>query len=393
MMVVILQFSQLIRSNMTESSHIKVKNLDSLSTIAGQFVSQQLVIDIQPLGNGNINDTFLVTQGPNGGEKFILQRINTRVFSQPALVIQNMRILTEHTQDRLQRDSSRDRRWEIPHVLLTQDGQDHCIDSGGAFWRAISFIGNSYSLDAIEDLQHASEVGYALGTFHNLIGDLPPDKLVDTLEGFHITPRYLRQYEGVIAKANKHTASKSSEVQYCLQFISDRSAWAHVLEDAKSNGKLPLRLMHGDPKVNNVMIDTTTQQAVSMIDLDTVKPGLVHYDIGDCLRSGCNPLGEETDRFASVCFESDLCQAILQAYLVETGEFLTQHDYEYIFDAIRLITFELGLRFFTDHLAGNVYFKVTHPEHNLARALVQFKLVESIEAQEATIRNIIKDML
>jgi Phosphotransferase enzyme family len=376
------------------SSHTKVKNWGNLSAIAEQFVNRKHVIDIQPLGNGNINDTFLVTQDTEGGEKFILQRINTRVFSQPALVIQNMRILTEHTRDRLQRDPRRDRRWEIPHVLLTQDEQDYCIDPTGSFWRAISYIDGSYSLDAIQNLEHAREVGFALGTFHRLIGDLPPEKLVDTLEGFHITPRYLSHYEEVLANQNnQNNADKSPEVQYCLQFIRDRSAWAHVLEDAKANDKLPLRLMHGDPKVNNVMIDTITQQAVSMIDLDTVKPGLVHYDIGDCLRSGCNPLGEETDRLASVCFESDLCQAILQTYLAETGEFLTQHDYEYIFDAIRLITFELGLRFFTDHLAGNVYFKVTHPEHNLTRALVQFKLVESIEAQEATIRNIIQDML
>jgi Ser/Thr protein kinase RdoA (MazF antagonist) len=376
------------------SSHTKVKNWGNLSAIAKQFVFQKDTIDIQPLGNGNINDTFLVTQDTEGGEKFILQRINTRVFSQPELVIQNMRIVTEHTRSRLQCDPSRDRRWEIPHVLLTQDEQDYYIDPAGSFWRAISYIDRSYSLDAIQNLDHAREVGFALGTFHRLIGDLSPEKLVDTLAGFHITPHYLSHYEEVLANQNnQNNADKSPEVQYCWQFIRDRSAWAHVLEDAKTNGKLPLRLMHGDPKVNNVMIDTTTQQAVSMIDLDTVKPGLVHYDIGDCLRSGCNPLGEETDRLASVCFESDLCQAILQAYLAETGEFLTQHDYAYIFDAIRLITFELGLRFFTDHLAGNVYFKVAHPEHNLTRALVQFKLVESIEAQEATIRNIIQDML
>jgi Ser/Thr protein kinase RdoA (MazF antagonist) len=376
------------------SSHTKVKNWGNLSAIAKQFVFQKDIIDIQPLGNGNINDTFLATQDTEGGEKFILQRINTRVFSQPALVIQNMRIVTAHTQSRLQRDPSRDRRWEIPHVLLAQNNLDYYIDPAGSFWRAISYIDRSYSLDAIQNLDHGREVGYALGTFHRLIGDLPPEKLVDTLEGFHITPRYLSHYEEVLANQNnQNNADKSPEMQYCWQFIRDRSAWAHVLEDAKTNGKLPLRLMHGDPKVNNVMIDTTTQQAVSMIDLDTVKPGLVHYDIGDCLRSGCNPLGEETDQLASVCFESDLCQAILQAYLAETGEFLTQHDYAYIFDAIRLITFELGLRFFTDHLAGNVYFKVTHPEHNLTRTLVQFKLVESIEAQEATIRNIIKDML
>jgi Ser/Thr protein kinase RdoA (MazF antagonist) len=372
---------------------MKVANLGSLSTIAGQFTSLQKVTNIQSLGNGNINDTFLVAHATDSGENFILQRINTRVFSQPELVIQNMRILAEHTRNRLQADPRCDRRWEIPDVLLTHKGQDCCIDADGSCWRAISYIKDSYSLDSIHNFEHASEVGYALGKFHSLIGDLPPERLVDTLEGFHVTPLYLHHYEAVIAKVSANNASKSSEVQYCGQFISDRSAWAHVLEDAKANGKLPLRLMHGDPKVNNVMIDTTTQQAVSMIDLDTVKPGLVHYDIGDCLRSGCNPLGEETDQLDSVCFESDLCQAILQAYLAETREFLTQHDYAYIYDAIRLIAFELGLRFFTDHLAGNVYFKVTHPEHNLTRALVQFKLVESIEAQEATIRTIIQDML
>ncbi len=381
---------------MTENSHLKVKNLGNLAAIAQQFASQRHIADIQPLGNGNINDTYIVTQGTqdsNDGEKFILQQINTRVFSQPALVMQNMRIFTEHAQGQLQRNPlRRDRRWEVPQVLMTQEDRDYYIDSGGSFWRAIGFIGNSYSLDAIQNLEHAREVGYALGTFHSLIGDLPPEKLVDTLEGFHITPRYLRHYEEVIAKADNNSSSKSPEVQYCLRFISDRAAWAHVLEDAKAKGKLPLRLMHGDPKVNNVMIDTTTQQAVSMIDLDTVKPGLVHYDIGDCLRSGCNPLGEETDRLESVCFESDLCQAILLAYLAETREFLTEHDYDYMYDAIRLLAFELGLRFFTDRLAGNVYFKVAHPEHNLTRALVQFKLVESIESQETTIRTIIQDV-
>ncbi len=375
---------------MTENSHLKVENLGNLATIAAQFASQQHVTDIQPLGNGNINDTFLVTQDI-GGEEFILQRINTRVFSQPALVIQNMRIFSAHAQGRLQRTPLRgDRRWEVPQVLMTQDDRDYYIDPGGSFWRAISFVGNSYSLDAIQNLEHAREVGFALGTFHSLIGDLPPEKLVDTLEGFHITPLYLRHYEGVIA--NRNNASKSPEVQYCWQFVRDRAAWAHVLEDAKANGKLPLRLMHGDPKVNNVLIDTTTQQAVSIIDLDTVKPGLVHYDIGDCLRSGCNPLGEETNQLGSVCFESDLCQAILQAYLSEANKFLTRNDYDYIYDAIRLIAFELGLRFFTDHLAGNVYFKVSHLDHNLARALVQFKLVESIESQESTIRKIVRDM-
>lgn len=366
----------------------------NLANIANKFVYQSNISEIRPLGNGNINDTFLVTANPLGdkaGARFILQRLNTQIFRQPELVMQNMRVLTEHAHDRLKHTPPRsDRRWEIPQVVLTRDARDYWIEPDGSFWRAISFIDNSYSLDAIRDCKHALEVGYALGTFHNSINDLSPTKLADTLVGFHITPLYLQQYESALAQASH--PCQLSDVKYCMEFIRDRKALAHVLEDAKLSGKLPLRLMHGDPKVNNVMIDIDSQQAVSIIDLDTVKPGLIHYDIGDCLRSGCNPLGEETDAWESVCFESELCQAILQAYLSETCEFLTEHDYDYIYDAICLISFELGLRFFTDYLAGNSYFKIAYPEHNLVRALVQFQLVESIESQESTIRNIVEDI-
>ena len=183
----------------------------------------------------------------------------------------------------------------------------------------------------------------------------------------------------------------SPEISYCLKFISDRINLAHVLENAQALGKLELRIIHGDPKINNIMIDCSTKQAVAMIDLDTVKPGLIHYDIGDCLRSGCNALGEETDTWEKVTFEPELAQAILRGYL-EVAQFLTKHDYEYIYDSIRLLAFELGLRFFTDYLEGNVYFNVNHAEHNLARALVQFKLTESIEKQEKEINRIIADL-
>ena len=190
----------------------------------------------------------------------------------------------------------------------------------------------------------------------------------------------------------KNPRRRSPEVNFGLRFVSERRAWAHVLEQAKDRGRLQLRPIHGDPKVGNVMIDTATRQAVGMVDLDTVKPGLVHYDIGDCLRSSCNPLGEQTERWETVTFETDICQAILQGYLALARDILTENDYEYLFDAIRLIAFELGLRFLTDYLEGNVYFKVRHPEHNLARALIQFKLTESIESQEKTIRAIIRDL-
>ncbi|MEH1813896.1 MAG: aminoglycoside phosphotransferase family protein [Nostoc sp.] len=361
---------------------------ENLVAIANQFAQQGKVTGVKAFGSGNINDTFLATLDSSKEQHFVLQRINTQVFRQPQLIMQNMRTLTEHVQKRLQ-DTPLNRRWEVPRVLLTKNAQDHWKDADGSFWRAISFIQGSQSFDSMRDRSYAKEIGYALGMFHNLISDLPAEKLADTLEGFHITPFYLQHYKEVLAKTN---VRQSSEVNYCLQFVSDRQTFAHILENAKAEGKLPLRLMHGDPKINNVMFDIVTQQAVSVIDLDTVKPGLVHYDIGDCLRSGCNPAGEETENWESIYFDTDLCQEILQGYLAVAKAFLTENDYAYIYDAIRLITFELGLRFFADYLAGNVYFKVKHPEHNLARAIVQFKLTESIEFQETQIRKIIEDM-
>jgi len=366
--------------------------MDNLVAVAGHFALQGRVIDVRPFGNGNINDTFLATMDARGTSEeekhFVLQRINTLVFRRPDLVMRNMRIATEHIRNRLRHAAdSKGRRWEVPVVLSAQNGRDHWLDADGSFWRAISFIEGVKSFDTIRDVDHAGKVGYALGMFHLLLSDLPPERLADTLEGFHITPRYLQHYDEVLAK---YRATESPDLDYCLRFVSGRRALTHVLEKARAEDRLLLRPIHGDPKVNNILMDNATMRAVSIVDLDTVKPGLVHYDIGDCLRSGCNPMGEETGDWKAVHFATDLCRAILKGYLSKAREFLTENDFDYIFDSVRLIAFELGLRFFTDHLEGDVYFKVKHAGHNLARALVQFRLTESIEAQETVIRNIIR---
>ncbi len=364
--------------------------MSDISVVAGQFARRGTVIDARELDGGNINTTFLVTLDAeiDGGERhFVLQRINTQVFRRPELVMHNMRISTGHIRRRLESNPP-DRRWETIEVLNARDGGDHWIDAEGSFWRAVSFIRDSQSFDTIGDFDHAKEVGYALGMFHTLLSDLPSETLADTLEGFHITPLYLRRYNEVLSK---YGAAGSPEVKYCMQFGDKRSGWAHILEDARAKGRLCLRPIHGDPKVNNIMMDSATGLAVSIVDLDTVKPGLIHYDIGDCLRSCCNRLGEETEAWEAVCFDTDLCRTILQGYLSMAGEFLTRNDHAYLYDSVRLIAFELGLRFFTDYLEGDVYFKVRRPEQNLARAIVQFRLTESIESQERIIRGLMRD--
>jgi Ser/Thr protein kinase RdoA (MazF antagonist) len=364
-------------------------SMKSVWKVAEQFSPNQQIAGLSEHGNGNINDTFLVTVENPNHEQFILQRINTHVFKQPQLIIQNLRTYATHVDQKLNLENNGYRRWEVPHIQPTRQGQDYYIDQQGFFWRMISFVNHSRSYETVQSANHAREAGYALGRFQSLVSDLSTDKMHDTLFGFHIMPHYLQQYDRVIARGPQ--GGDSPEARYCHRMIAKRRDWANVLEDAKESGHLPLRTIHGDPKINNIMISDVTGLAVSVIDLDTVKPGLVHYDIGDCLRSSCNPLGEDTTNFNEVRFETDLARAILEGYLSVANKFLTENDYLYMFDTIRLMTFELGVRFFQDYLAGNLYFKVKHPEHSLERAVVQFKLTESIEAQENAIRKIIAD--
>ena len=254
----------------------------NVKTVAQRFCLTSQVAEIHEYGQGNINHTYLVNLDDD--RSFILQRINTQVFQQPELVMANLGIIGEHIEQKLQAQSLADNsRWEFPQILSTQDGVDHHICEEGNFWRMMSFISNSQCFDTIANHEQAKEVGYGLGKFHALVSDIPVTKLADTLEGFHITPNYLQNYQQVLAETN---IVSSPESDYCREFIATRSDWANILENAKEQGLLQLRTIHGDPKVNNIMFDRDRPKAIAMIDLDTVKPGLVHYDIGDCLRSG-----------------------------------------------------------------------------------------------------------
>jgi len=364
--------------------------VNDLAAIVKNFKPLEKIIDIREFGSGNINDTFRVTLDTEADRYFILQRINTHVFVEPKAVMSNIRIAMEHIHRKAEDVRCKtERRWEMPEVFLTEEKKDHVLGTDGSFWRAMSFIENAESFDNIQNSEHAREAGFALGMFHAMLSDLDPNTLVDTLEGFHITPRYIRHFDRVLAK---HNPSRSPEIDYCITAIDRRRKRTGVIEDARARGKLHFRPTHGDPKVNNVMMDKNTGHAVSIVDLDTVKTSLVHYDIGDCLRSACNLKGEETGSWETVRFNTDLCRDILEGYLSMATEFLTMSDYDYMYDAVHLIAFELGLRYFTDYLEGNVYFKNRTPEHNLTRALVQFKLTESIEHREKEIQAIVREM-
>lgn len=369
-----------------------------LKAIAARFQLPAPVARIRPLGNGNVNRTYLVELDVAGPEPqppqaLVLQALNTRVFPQPRLVMANMRRVTEHLQQRLAASPAllQGRSWRTPQLLPALTGGDPWHENALGFWRLTTFLEDCDSLETVREPGQAEEIGRALGTFHRLISDLPAEDLADTLEGFHVTPGYLRHYQAVCLDPRPRPDPSGSgpgaeELAWAQQFVRQREGIVEVLERARAEGRLRPRPIHGDPKVNNVLLQRSSGQAVALIDLDTVKPGLIHYDLGDCLRSVANPLGEESGDWRAVRYEIELGEALLRGYGAMAGAVLSDDDVELVFDAVRLIAFELGLRFLTDHLAGDLYFRCEGPGHNLRRALVQFQLTASIEAQEAPIR-------
>ncbi len=361
--------------------------------MAQKFDVPGRLVTVVPHGAGNVNDTYLVIQRTTfSEERFILQKINKHVFPRPDYIMENMRVVTDHVHRRLEEEAGQaDRIWQLPKVILTKDGKDFATDGDDECWRAISLIASAHSFEQVQSPEHAYEAGYVLGNFQRLISDIPVERLHDTLEGFHITPGYLEALDRTLeTKEGRLRLNSSVEAEWCYRFINERRQWCRVLEDAKAAGELPLRPIHGDPKIANIMIDDATGKGTCIVDLDTVKPGLIHYDFGDCLRSACNPAGEEAQDLSRVYFDTDLCRNIVQGYMVFARTFLTEAERHYLYDAIRLIAFELGLRFFADFIAGDVYFKVRYDLQNLNRARVQFRLTESIERRENTIRKILE---
>lgn len=336
-----------------------------LDLIARRFVGGAATLDIAPLGNGLINDTFAVSA--DSQPLLVLQRLNSHVFPQPEWVMDNLLRLNRH----LAGKPAADVQLKIPAPIPTLDGEPFYRDGEGRLWRALEWISPSESRSHIGRDAEAAQIGFALGHFHSLCSDLTPAQLHDTLPGFHIAPVYFQAYLEILQRPL--TVDRDADFEFCTDFVAANSAEIGVLENAKANGDLTERVIHGDPKLNNFLFEPGSARIVSLIDLDTVKPGLPHYDIGDCLRSCC--------RTADRRFDLRLACIILESYLQQAGNFFTAADYDYLIPAIWLIPFELGLRFFSDYLTGDRYFKTSHPRQNLERAMAQFQLCRSIASQ------------
>jgi len=337
---------------------------NDLPTVARQMARHYLAdgdFTCAPLGAGLINATYLIT--PRTAPAFVLQRLNRRVFPRPTWIIDNLLTVLRHRQ-RLAITTP-----PLPSLLATQEGRWWIEDEGGEIWRALSYITPSRTIEHVTPV-HTAAIGRALGEFHASVAQLPLPALHDTLPGFHITPAYLQHYQtlAVTPRDSRH----ADQVAWCRAFIEQRAACVAILEDARAQGLIPMRVIHGDPKLEHFLFTPDAVTIAGVIDLDTVKPGLIHYDIGDCVRSCCYDGARQA-------LQREHVAAFFEAYHHATYGLIEASEWALFDAALWLIPFELGLRFFSDYLVGDIYFKVQAPDDNLRRASEQFRLVKNIE--------------
>jgi hypothetical protein len=341
---------------------------------ANQFQIAGQIQSVTPYGSGHINDTYcVVTIDQSEQTRFILQRINHNIFKDPAALMENIGRVTTHVSAQFAADPNGTRR--ALTLIPTRQGDIRLHDEAGNWWRMYPFVERSRSYDAVETPHQAYQAAYAFGQFQQQLATLPAPRLHDTIPNFHNTPWRFSNLEAAIA-ADTHR--RADEAAPEIAFALARKPIVSALLDAN----LPERVTHNDTKFNNVLLDDQSGEGLCVIDLDTVMPGLVLYDFGDMVRTATSPAMEDERDLSKVTMRMPFFEALVRGYLEAAGSFLTPGEKEFLAFSGKLITFEIGLRFLTDYLSGDTYFKVHRPGHNLDRCRTQFKLVQSVEEQQ-----------
>jgi hypothetical protein len=356
----------------------------NIAAVAGQFQLCGEFLSAVPWGNGHINDTYCAVFDQAGAQvRVIVQRINHNVFKNPAALMDNIQRVTTHLAAQVSGEPDCGRR--ALTLISARDGRAWHVDTEGCYWRAYRFIENASTYDTVESAGQAFQAAKAFGQFQKLLAGLPAPRLHDTIVDFHHTPKRLLALEQAIAS---DVVGRAIQAKPEIEFALARRSITSLLLDAK----LPERVTHNDTKFNNVLFDNATGEGICVIDLDTVMPGLALYDFGDMVRTVTSPAMEDERDLSKVTMQFPMFEALVRGYLASTGSFLTQAEKQHLAFSGKLITFEIGLRFLTDYLAGDTYFKVHRDGHNLDRCRAQFKLVESIEQQEEKMDRLVRSI-
>ena len=329
---------------------------------------------VEPFGGGHINDSWRVT-GPDG-RRWLLQRLNPRVFPDPGVVMENVARVTRHLGDSVRRDGMGDADRRALAMVPARSGRSW-VQEGGACWRLFSFIEGSTSPAVVAGPEQAHAAARAFGEFQRRLVDLPAPPLHATITGFHDTPARLAALEAAAsADCAGRVAGATAELASALS--AERRGLAHALEDARRSGALRERVVHNDAKIANVLFDATTGEALCVVDLDTVMPGLAHYDYGDLIRSGAGTAAEDAPP-EQVAVRPDLIEALAAGFIEGSGDTLSREERALMPVAARVITFEQAVRFLTDHLDGDRYYRVMRPGQNLDRCRAQLALLDALD--------------
>lgn len=343
--------------------------------------------DRRPFGSGHINDTYLLTFeiGDMGDMSAILQRMNREIFTQPVELMENIVGVTSYIREKIIENGGDPER-ETLNIIPAKDGKAYYVDSKGEYWRSYKFITDAKCYDQVEKPEDFYESAVAFGNFQRLLADYPADTLHETIKGFHDTRARFEVFKQAVAQ---DVCGRAASVDREIEFVLAHEETARVLGEFQEKGLVPLRVTHNDTKLNNIMIDNTTRKGICVIDLDTVMPGLAVNDFGDSIRFGASTGAEDEKDLSKVSCSMELFEIYVKGFLQGCAGSLTPTEVELLPMGAKVMTYECGMRFLTDYLQGDHYFKIHREEHNLDRARTQFKLVEDMEAKWDIMKEIV----
>lgn len=336
---------------------------------------------------GHINSTYVTTFDQAGVRvRYVHQRINQSVFRDPVAVMSNIARVLRHLRYKLAQANATEMTRRCMTLVPARNGENYCRDEQGDYWRTFLCVEDVRSYDAVQAPQQAFEAARAFGHFQSLLVDLPGERLHETIPDFHNSRK---RFAALVAAIEKDPFKRAASVRKEIAFALQHEAMVDVILTAMARQEIPERITHNDTKFNNVLLDVRTGEALCVVDLDTVMPGCVLYDFGDMVRTTTSPTAEDERDLSKIGLQMPLFEKLAEGYLSATHAFLTPAEKSLIAFSGRVITFTIGLRFLTDHLLGDTYFRIHRPNHNLDRCRTQFKLVESIIQQEEAMQKFV----
>ncbi len=354
------------------------KPTPDLEAICGAFAVEGRYVSSCPIPSGHINDTYC-SEFESGGRRlrYVNQRINHLVFREPDKLMENIERVTRFAREQIEATGG-DAMRETLNIVPALDGMSFHRTAEGSYWRMFHFIGGARTYDKVEDLRHVYAASRAFGAFQKMLSRLPGERLHETIPFFHHSRKRFEAFSEALAQDVK---GRASEVRPEIDFVLAREKDTGIVVDGLAAGRIPERVTHNDTKLNNVMIDDATGEGLCVIDLDTVMPGSVLYDFGDSVRLGAATAAEDEQDLAKVGFDIRMFDRLAEGYLDAARDFLTAEEVRLLAFSAKLLTLECGIRFLTDHLKGDVYFKIHREAHNLDRCRTQFKMVAEMERQ------------